>query len=136
MSIKLTEKQLQLLINALHIRVSELNDILNPILAELAEHQNFLLEHEKTPLTSSPNTETNQSFEVLPWSKKIIRVLFESENFMTANEIVAEIVKRVPALAEEPSTRSSVASLLSRRAGKLFKKVEDKYGLMEWGGGK
>lgn len=132
MSIKLTEKQLELLINALKNRVSELNDIINPLLAELAEHENFLHQHDKNPLTSVSNNETSQSFEHLPWSKKIIRILSDSGKFMSTNDIVAEIVNRIPELAEESSTRSSVASLLSRRTGKLFVKTDDKYGLIEW----
>lgn len=132
MSIKLTEKQLELLINAIHNRVNELNDILNPLLTELAEHQNFLEEHSKKTLTQLSSGEKNQSFEFLSWSKKIIKVLFEADKFMTTNEVVAEIVKRIPELAEESSTRSSIASILSRRSGKLFIKRADKYGLIEW----
>lgn len=132
MSVKLTEKQLALLINALNNRVNELNDILNPLLEELAEHKMFLDEHDKNKLTPLSGIETNQSFELLPWSKKITRVLQETEKFMSTNEIVAEIVNRIPGLANEPSTRSSVASILSRRSGKLFKKTGDKYGLIEW----
>jgi len=136
MSIKLTEKQLELLINAIHNRVNELNDILNPLLTELAEHQSFLEEHATKPLTDVPAGEKNQSFEFLSWSKKIIKVLSEADKFMTTNEVVAEIVKRIPELAEESSTRSSIASILSRRCGKLFTKRDDKYGLIEWGVGK
>ena len=132
MSIKLTDKQLQLLISALKTRVTELNDIINPLLEELAEHESFLSKYTSDALTFNVHNELNQSFELLPWSKKIIRVLQESQKFMTTNEIVAEIIKRIPALAEESSTRSSVASILSRRSGKLFKKIEDKYGLIEW----
>ena len=132
MSIKLTEKQLELLINALKSRVNELNDIINPLLIELAEHENFLLQHDKNPLTFVSDNEISQSFEHLPWSKKIIRILSEAGKFMSTNEIVAEIVNRIPELAEESSTRSSVASLLSRRTGKLFVKKDDKYGLIEW----
>jgi deoxyhypusine synthase len=132
MSIKLTEKQLQLLINALRNRVNELNDILNPLLTELAEHERFLAEHTNQALTSFAAGEKKQSFEFLSWSKKIIKVLYENDRFMTTNEVVAEIIKRVPELAEEFSTRSSIASILSRRSGKLFKKLDDKYGLIEW----
>jgi len=132
MSIKLTDKQLQLLISALKNRVNELNDIINPLLQELAEHETFLAKYTNNPLTHLAINETNQSFELLPWSKKISRILHESQKFMTTNEIVAEIIKRIPGLAEETSTRSSVASILSRRSGKLFKKVDDKYGLIEW----
>lgn len=132
MSIKLTEKQLQLLINALHQRVGELNDIINPLVAELAEHETFLLQYSKPSLTNSSISTADQQFEILPWSKKIIRILSDSKKFMTTNEIVAEIVNRIPELAQESSTRSSVASILSRRSGKLFKKVADKYGLIEW----
>jgi len=132
MSIKLTEKQLELLINAIHNRVNELNDILNPLLTELAEHESFLAEHNKKSLTQVSPGEKNQSFEFLPWSKKIIAVLSEGNKFMTTNEVVAEIVNRVPELADESSTRSSIASILSRRSGKLFVKRGDKYGLIEW----
>ncbi|NEU08349.1 hypothetical protein GZH53_08515 [Flavihumibacter sp. R14] len=132
MSIKLTDKQLQLLINALHNRVNELNDILNPLLTELAEHEKFLAEYSNKTLTSFTLGEKNQSFEFLSWSKKIVKVLYDHDKFMTTNEIVAEIVKRIPELAEEYSTRSSIASILSRRSGKLFKKLDDKYGLIEW----
>jgi hypothetical protein len=132
MSIKLTEKQLELLINAINNRVSELNDILNPLLTELAEHQSFLNEHSSKVLTPVSPSEKNQSFEFLSWSKKIIKVLSEADKFMTTNEVVAEIVNRIPELAEESSTRSSIASILSRRAGKLFTKRGDKYGLIEW----
>ena len=132
MSIKLTEKQLQLLINALHNRVNELKDILNPLLTELAEHEKFLAEHSKEALTEFSGAEKNQSFEFLSWSKKIIKVLYDSDKFMTTNEVVAEIVKRIPELADESSTRSSIASILSRRSGKLFRKRDDKYGLIEW----
>ena len=132
MSIKLTEKQLELLINALNNRVNELNDILNPLLAELAEHQKFLDEYSKKPLTQVSPKEKNQSFEFLSWSKKIVKVLSDANEFLTTNEVVAEIVKRIPQLAEESSTRSSIASILSRRTDKLFKKRDDKYGLIEW----
>ena len=132
MAIKLTEKQLELLINALHNRINEINGIITPLLQELAEHESFLLQHDSAQLTHLTKYEINQSFEILPWSKKIMQVLVQSGKFMTTNEIVAEIVNRVPALAEESSTRSSVASILSRRSGKLFKKVDDKYGLIQW----
>lgn len=132
MSIKLTERQLELLINALNKRVGELNDIINPLLQELTEHQSFLKQYDKKLLTPSEHNDRNLTFEVLPWSKKIIRILSDSKKFMTTNEIVAEIVERIPELAKESSTRSSVASILSRRSGKLFKKVSDKYGLIEW----
>lgn len=129
MPIKLTEKQFELLVDAIQHRIIELKDILNPLLSELAEHEKFLAEHQ---LPVSDDTSFSQSFELLPWSKKIIVILREANRAMTANEIVAEIVNRVPGLAEEASTRSSVASILSRRTGKLFKKVADKYGLIEW----
>ena len=132
MSIKLTDKQLNLLINALENRVREINDILNPLIQELAEHEIFLNKYDKNKLTSLPANNTTQSFEFLSWSKKITRVLQETNRFMTTNEIVMEIVNRIPSLADEPSTRSSVASILSRRSGKLFTKTEDKYGLIEW----
>ena len=132
MSIKLTDKQLNLLINALENRVKEINDILNPLMQELAEHEIFLNKYDKNIITSSPANNTNQSFEFLPWSKKITRVLQETNRFMTTNEIVMEIVNRIPDLGDEPSTRSSVASILSRRSGKLFTKTDDKYGLIEW----
>jgi len=132
MSIKLTDKQLNLLINALENRVREINDILNPLIQELAEHEIFLNKYDKNKLTSLPANNTTQSFEFLSWSKKITRVLQETNRFMTTNEIVTEIVNRIPSLADEPSTRSSVASILSRRSGKLFTKTEDKYGLIEW----
>ena len=132
MSIKLTEKQLELLINAIHNRVNELNDILNPLLTELAEHQGFLKQHSKKALTVLSPDEKSQSFEFLSWSKKIIKVLSDADKFMTTNEVVAEILNRIPELAEESSTRSSIASILSRRAGKLFRKRDGKYGLIEW----
>lgn len=132
MSIKLTDKQLELLIKAIHTRINELNDIINPMLVELAEHENFLQQHDNKSATNLSVHGIYADFEHLPWSKKIIQVLVETGRFMTTNEIVAEIVNRVPALAEESSTRSSVASILSRRSGKLFKKFEDKYGLIEW----
>ncbi|HEY0668921.1 MAG TPA: hypothetical protein VGD22_12125 [Sphingobacteriaceae bacterium] len=132
MPIKLTEKQLELLIGAIRHRISELNDIINPLLSELEEHERFLAEHEQEQLPGFERNIFSQSFELLPWSKKIIMVLFETGHAMTANEIVAEIISRIPGLAEEASTRSSVASILSRRSGKLFKKVGDKYGLIEW----
>ena len=132
MSIKLTDKQLNLLINALENRVREINDILNPLIQELAEHEIFLNKYDKNKLTSLPANNNTQSFEFLSWSKKITRVLQETNRFMTTNEIVTEIVNRIPGLADEPSTRSSVASILSRRSGKLFTKTEDKYGLIEW----
>ena len=132
MSIKLTQKQLDLLINALKNRVNELNGIINPLLAELAEHENFLLQYDKNLLTPISHNEISQSFEHLPWSKKIIRILADAGRFMSTNEIVAEIVNRIPGLADESSTRSSVASILSRRTGKLFKKIDDKYGLLNW----
>ena len=132
MSIKLTDKQLNLLINALENRVREINDILNPLMQELAEHEIFLNKYDKNKLTSFPANNTTQSFEFLSWSKKITRVLQETNRFMTTNEIVTEIVNRIPGLADEPSTRSSVASILSRRSGKLFTKTDDKYGLIEW----
>lgn len=127
MAIKLTEKQLELLIFALENRVIELNQIINPLLDELADHKQFL---EQYKLTQSPNRPNHQSFELLPWSKKIIQVLQETGYPMSANEIAAEIIRRVPLLTEEPSTRSSIASILSRRTGKLFKKIDDKYSLM------
>lgn len=132
MPIKLTEKQLELLIGAIRHRISELNNIINPLLSELEEHEKFLAEHEQEQLSGLETSIFSQSFELLPWSKKIIMVLYESGHAMTANEIVAEITSRVPGLAEEASTRSSVASILSRRSGKLLKKVGDKYGLIEW----
>ena len=132
MSIKLTDKQLELLIKAIHTRINELNDIINPMLVELAEHETFLQQHDNKIATNLSVHGIHVDFEHLPWSKKIIQVLVETGRFMTTNEIVSEIVNRVPALAEEPSTRSSVASILSRRSGKLFKKFEDKYGLIEW----
>jgi hypothetical protein len=132
MSIKLTEKQLDLLINALKNRVNELNGIINPLLAELAEHENFIRQHDKNSLTPVSHNEISQAFERLPWSKKIIRILSDADKFMSTNEIVAEIVNLIPELAEESSTRSSVASLLSRRTGKLFVKKDDTYGLIDW----
>jgi hypothetical protein len=132
MSIKLTEKQFELLINAIHHRIKEIDDIIKPLLAELTDHENFLQQHNHIPLTQTAKFAIHQNFESLPWSKKIMQVLLESGKFMTTNEIVADIVNRVPALAEESSTRSSVASILSRRSGKLFKKINDKYGLIEW----
>ena len=133
MSIKLTEKQLELLINAINNRINELNSIIAPLLTELAEHENFLLQHDNKKLTPLSKYEINQQFELLPWSKKIIQILLESGGkFMTTNEIVAEIVNRIPSLADESSTRSSVASILSRRVCKLFQKKGDKYGLIEW----
>jgi hypothetical protein len=132
MSIKLTEKQLDLLINALKSRVCELNDIINPLLKELAEHEDFLLHYDKNPLTRLSKKEMFQSFEHLPWSKKIISILTDAGKYMNTNDIVAAIVNRIPELAEESSTRSSVASILSRRTGKLFQKIDDKYGLIEW----
>ena len=132
MSIKLTDKQLNLLLNALKNRVREINDILNPLMQELAEHEIFLNKYDINIITSSPANNSTQSFEFLPWSKKITRVLQETNRFMTTNEIVMEIVNRIPDLADEPSTRSSVASILSRRSGKLFTKIDDKYGLIEW----
>jgi hypothetical protein len=132
MSVKLTEKQLNILLNALKNRVNELNSIINPLLQELAEHEAFLNIHDKNPLTSLSHHEQSQSFEHLPWSKKILAILSDTGKFMTTNEIVAEIVNRIPELAEESSTRSSVASILSRRSGKLFRKIDDKYGLIEW----
>ena len=132
MSIKLTDKQLVLLINAINSRVSEINSILNPLLQELAEHETFLAKHDRNKLTPIIISEISQSFELLSWSKKICRVLQLSQKFMSTNEIVTEIVNRIPGLANEPSTRSSVASILSRRSGKLFQKTDDKYGLIEW----
>ena len=132
MSIKLTEKQLALLFNAINNRVSEINDILNPLLEELAEHKTFLAEHKRNTLTPIIVPESNQPFELLPWSKKITHILQETKKFMSTNEIVNEIVNRIPGLAKEPSTRSSVASILSRGSGKLYKKMDDKYGLIEW----
>jgi hypothetical protein len=131
MSVKLTEKQLELLINAIQMRINELHEITKPLLAELADHESFLLQYNKNQLTIKSKHQLNQPFELLPWSKKIVQVLMEAGKPMTTNEIVAEIVNRVPALAEEPSTRSSVASILSRRSGKLFKKINDKYSLIE-----
>jgi hypothetical protein len=133
MSIKLTEKQLELLITAIHTRINELNGLITPLLAELKDHEAFIQQHDRSQLTQLSKFEITKNFELLPWSKKIIQVLLECGKFMTTNEIVAEIVNRVPALAEETSTRSSVASILSRRSGKLFKKTDDKYGLIEWG---
>lgn len=132
MSIKLTEKQLELLINAIRLRINEIHDAINPLLTELKDHENFLLEHKQNQLTPLSRYQINQPFELLPWSKKIIQVLFEAEKSMTTNEIVADIVNRIPSLADEQSTRSSVASILSRRSGKHFKKTNDKYGLIEW----
>lgn len=132
MPLKLTEKQFQLLIGAIHHRITELHDLIDPLLEELAEHERFLSEHEKGRLVPDEKRNFSQSFELLPWSKKITTILQEANHAMTANEIVAEIINRVPSLAEEASTRSSVASILSRRSGKLFKKVADKYGLIEW----
>ena len=132
MSIKLTKRQLEILINAINSRVAEINDVLNPLIEELAEHEEFLTRHHKNRLTQISNVETSQSFELLSWSKKICRVLQLSQKFMSTNEIVTEIVNRIPGLANEPSTRSSVASILSRRSGKLFQKTDDKYGLIEW----
>lgn len=132
MSIKLTDKQLELLIKAIHSRINELNGIINPILVELAEHESFLQQHDNKSGGNLSSHGIYVTFEHLPWSKKIVQVLVETGRFMTTNEIVLEIVNRVPSLADEPSTRSSVASILSRRSGKLFKKFEDKYGLIEW----
>lgn len=132
MSIKLTEKQLELLINAIRMRINEIQEAINPLLAELKEHETFLHEHNQHQLTPLSRYEINQPFELLPWSKKIIQVLFEAGKSMTTNEIVADIISRIPALADETSTRSSVASILSRRSGKHFKKINDKYGLIEW----
>ena len=132
MSIKLTTKQYELLSNAVQNRIKELNDLLNPILIELEEHNNFLTEYSKIKLTPPEVFYKNQTFETLSWSKKIIQVLEEKGKAMTANEIVAAIVNRIPGLAEESSTRSSVASLLSRRTGKLFKKINGGFGLIEW----
>lgn len=136
MSIKLTERQFAILINAINSRVVEINDILNPLMKELAEHKEFLTRHHKNRVTQISNAETIQSFELLPWSKKISRILQETKKFMSTYEIVTEIVNRIPGLASEPSTRSSVASILSRRSGKLFQKMGDKYGLIEWEKGK
>lgn len=132
MPLKLTEKQLDLLAGAIRHRITELNDIIEPLLAELSEHEIFLTEYEKLKLTETGKENLPQPFELLPWSKKIISVLEEANHGMTANEIVAEIINRVPGLAEEVSTRSSVASILSRRSGKLFKKIGEKYGLIHW----
>lgn len=132
MSIKLTQKQLQILVNAIHSRINELNNIIDPLLTELEEHEAFLLQHNNIQPSSFSKYETNQGFEVLPWSKKITQVLLEAGKLMSTNEIVAEIVNRIPGLAQEQSTRSSIASILSRRSGKLFKKVDDKYGLIDW----
>jgi hypothetical protein len=127
MAIKLTEKQLALLITALENRISELNSIINPLQEELAEHQKLI---DTYKLTGGNRKTSDQGFELLPWSKKIIQILEETQRPMTANEITAEIIRRVPLLSEEPSTRSSIASILSRRTGKLFKKIDDKYTLM------
>jgi hypothetical protein len=132
MSIKLTTKQYELLSNAVQNRIKELNDLLNPILIELDEHNNFLSEYNKIKLTPPELSYQSQTFETLSWSKRIIQVLEEKEKAMTANEIVAAIVNLIPGLAEESSTRSSVASLLSRRTGKLFKKINGRFGLIEW----
>ncbi|WP_026899184.1 hypothetical protein [Daejeonella oryzae] len=132
MSIKLTDKQYELLSDAIKNRISELTDLLNPILRELKEHENFLTEYNKKKLTSSKLISSSQSFELLTWSKKIIKVLEDNNKSMSANEIVAEIVNRIPGLAEESSTRSSVASLLSRRTGKLFRKLNGRFGLIDW----
>lgn len=132
MSVKLTEKQLELLLNAVKLRINELHEITKPLLVELAEHENLLSQYGKNQLTANLKHQSMQPFEVLPWSRKIIQVLAEIGKPMTTNEIVANIVNRIPALAEESSTRSSVASILSRRSGKLFKKVNDKYGLIDW----
>ena len=132
MSIKLTTKQYELLSNAVQNRIQELNELLNPILIELEEHNSFLSEYNKIKLTAPELSYKSQTFETLSWSKRIIQVLEEKEKTMTANEIVAEIVNRIPALAVESSTRSSVASLLSRRTGKLFKKINGRFGLIEW----
>ena len=132
MSIKLTTKQYELLSNAVQNRIKELNELLNPILIELEEHNSFLSEYNKIKLTAPELSYKSQTFETLSWSKRIIQVLEEKEKTMTANEIVAEIVNRIPALAVESSTRSSVASLLSRRTGKLFKKINGRFGLIEW----
>ena len=132
MSIKLTAKQYELLLNAVQNRIKELNDLLNPILIELEEHNNFLSEYSKIKLTPPEVFYKNHTFETLSWSKKIIQVFEEKGKAMTANEIVAAIVNHIPGLAEESSTRSSVASLLSRRTGKLFKKINGRFGLIEW----
>ncbi|MBC7912498.1 MAG: hypothetical protein H7Y07_00095 [Pyrinomonadaceae bacterium] len=132
MSIKLTTKQYELLSNAVQNRIKELNDLLTPLLIELDEHKNFLLEYSKIKLTAPELAYKSQTFETLSWSKRIIHVLEDKEKAMTANEIVADIVNRIPGLAEESSTRSSVASLLSRRTGKLFKKINGRFGLIEW----
>ena len=132
MSIKLTIKQYELLSNAVQNRIKELNELLNPILIELEEHNSFLSEYNKIKLTAPELSYKSRTFETLSWSKRIIQVLEEKEKTMTANEIVAEIVNRIPALAVESSTRSSVASLLSRRTGKLFKKINGRFGLIEW----
>ena len=132
MSIKLTAKQYELLLNAVQNRIKELSDLLNPILIELEEHNSFLSKYSKIKLTPPELSYKTQTFETLSWSKKIILVLEEKGKSMTANEIVAEIVNRIPGLAEENSTRSSVASLLSRRTGKLFKKINGRFGLIEW----
>ncbi|MBC7743813.1 MAG: hypothetical protein H7096_01785 [Flavobacterium sp.] len=132
MAIKLTEKQLELLIHALKNRIDEVKMIVAPLLTELADHENFLSQYDSGNSFTAINYNVINNFEILPWSKKIVQVLFDSQKMMTTNEIVAEIVNRVPGLAEESSTRSSVASILSRRSGKLFKKRDDKYGLIEW----
>ncbi len=132
MSVKLTDIQLQLLIRAIDNRIIEINSIINPLLSELAEHKNFLQKYSKDITNASTKNTGDQSFEVLPWSKKIVQILQDSGKLMTANEIVTEVVSRVPELAGEPSTRSSVASILSRRTGKLFTKEGDKYGLVDW----
>ena len=132
MSIKLTDQQYELLSDAVKNRIAELNDLLNPILKELEEHNNFLLQYSKIKLIHPNYSDLRQAFELLTWSKKIIAVLEYYGKAMTANEIVAEIVKRVPGLMQESSTRSSVASLLSRRTGKLFKKLNGRFGLIGW----
>ncbi|MBC7914676.1 MAG: hypothetical protein H7Y07_11215 [Pyrinomonadaceae bacterium] len=132
MSIKLTTKQYELLSNAVQNRIKELNDLLNPLLIELDEHKNFLSEYNKIKLTAPELSYKSETFETLSWSKRIIHVLEDKEKAMTANEIVADIVNRIPGLAEGSSTRSSVASLLSRRTGKLFKKINGRFGLIEW----
>lgn len=132
MAIKLTEIQLQLLVNALNNRVNEIETLINPLLLELATHRTLLEKYNFDKSTYPGDQGNTQGFEQLPWSKKIIRVLVQTGRFMTTNEIVAEIIIRIPGLAEEASTRSSVASILSRRSGKLFTKLGDKYGLIEW----
>lgn len=128
MAVKLTDKQLELLIHALENRVTELNQIINPLLEELADHRQFL---EQYQLTSAAR-HNDQVFELLPWSKRIVQILQNAGHPMTAHEITAEVIRRIPVLAGEPSTRSSVASILSRRCGKLFRKTGDTYGLIEW----